>query len=105
MTEASDYKIAKGIKSRLEMLEAKGLSEWSFFVGVANLMMSAYLAGSSPENFWVWHTFKSALLLPWVFMLRRARKVHYYLMDLCWVMCAYSCLFGVSLYIGHYTEP
>jgi hypothetical protein len=63
-------------------------------------MMSSFLAGSCPENFWVWHTIKSAILLPWVFFSRRAKKNHYYLMDFCWIMCAYSCLFGVSLFFG-----
>jgi len=61
------------------------------------LVGCAFLVGGWPEHFWVVHTFKTLVLLPLVWFRRRARKVHYYMMDLCWVMCACSCVFGLGL--------
>jgi len=71
--------------------------DYHFFFGVANLVACSFLFGGWPEHFWVVHTMKTLILLPLVFLRRKERKVHYYMMDLCWVMCSLSSVFGLSL--------
>lgn len=82
-----------GIRRSLEVVDTvttkmvdSGLSQISFFVGVSNVALTAFIMGRWPENIWVLYVAKVLVLIPaWFVEVRRRYNGGLFVLDFCWV--------------------
>lgn len=60
--------------------------EINFFLGVCNVMFSAWLVGAFPFGYWIYHSFKIIILM--LIRLRdfSSRRLQFWLLDYCYVI-------------------
>ena len=74
-------------------LRDKGMSKFTFFFGLANLLLSAFLIGASPESFWIVYACQAVVIIGYrIYVEARRGKntvdepgVLLYFLDFCWV--------------------
>jgi len=74
--------VVGGHKRRL--LE-EGMGKVTFFLGVMNVGLTAFILGHLPAVFWVWQTVKTALLTAVLARRRWRTRTSLYWLDFCWV--------------------
>ena len=75
----------------------KGLSPFTFFFGLMNLMLTSFIVGKMPENYWVFMTFKCYLYLCLTWRERILDKTKIlFMVEFCWVSCHVLLIFLTS---------
>jgi len=78
------------VEAEARSLKARGLSTFSFFLGVSNLLLSAYFLGAAPESFWLVYACQACLLLGYKIKRTHAKgktdvSTMLFFLDFCWV--------------------
>jgi len=81
------------------------MSHWTFFMGVMNLAMTAFICGYAPEAMWLYTTVKISILVPKVLIHKYPRKTHWYMVDMCWAILYFSWGMGVSMFMLNFFAP
>ena len=102
--EKSEREYRKGVDSAIEAVQAsidktkdRGLSVWTFFIGILNIALTAFLVGRCPQHYWVLHTIKAGPLFFTAVKMKNERHELMYLFDFCWVVN--FVLFLVSVFL------
>ena len=103
--QLSDNEITEKVKMRLNRVKARGLSDKSFFFGVANIMFTGFLVGHIPEHVWIWTMIKSVVGIPLVFRIKQLKKTHWPMVDFCWYALYLSTIMGVAMFVGVFLNP
>lgn len=67
--------------------------EWTFTLGILNIMVCGFLLGKFPEYYGYWHVFKSVLLLGNRVVTYTKSKKQLYLLDFCYMANLYSVVY------------
>lgn len=75
------------VAQRAEQLKGKGLSSWTFFFGVTNMLLVTWCFGVYPQHFWIVYVVETLTLFPVRFKhMSEARPTQVlYWLDFCWV--------------------
>eukprot|EP00931_Biecheleriopsis_adriatica_P046074 TRINITY_DN26439_c0_g1_i2.p1 TRINITY_DN26439_c0_g1~~TRINITY_DN26439_c0_g1_i2.p1 ORF type:complete len:326 (-),score=63.89 TRINITY_DN26439_c0_g1_i2:123-1100(-) len=75
------------VAQRAEQLKGKGLSSWTFFFGVTNMLLVTWCFGVYPQHFWIVYVVETLTLFPIRFKhMSEARPTQVlYWLDFCWV--------------------
>lgn len=85
------------IRAQKGQLVSSGLSRASFFVGVSNALLTAFLIGRYPQHYWLLHTIKSAAMLPVRTVSAFRKNQGLWMVEFCWV--ANYAVLAASLYL------
>ena len=61
------------------------MSKMTFFVGVMNVILTAFVVGRWPQYYWLYHTFKASYMLPVRTYRTWRSKWVLSMAELCWV--------------------
>ena len=90
----SDYSAVEhaGVLRCLEAIERQagkradeGLSKWSFFLGVFNVILLAYCFGAHRAQFWIIYLVESVVIYPIKYAKLAQNNRTAYFLDFCWV--------------------
>jgi hypothetical protein len=82
--------------------EASTTEEISFFLGVCNVLLSTHLMSTVPETYWIYHCIKSFFLLFTRWKTWRKKKMHYYLLEFCYVVNYFTLLYFLICLLKKY---
>ena len=83
-----------GLRRALDIVRAtrdvyktqQGLSQLTFFVGVMNVFLTAFILGNTPEYYWVWQLLKNVAMSTASYVIKYRNHQRLYLLDLCHVL-------------------
>jgi len=91
------------LEKRAVGLKERGMSSWSFFFGVLNLLLVTWCFGVVPQHFWLLYVFETLVLFPlrWRHMISaRPLSEAFYWLDFCWIW-NFLCNIFLGIYALH----
>ncbi len=76
------------VQENVKKREAEGLSSVTFFCGVMNTILMAFVFAGYPEHFWILYAFEVLVMFPWRFVRMTSTKplsCLLYWLDFCWI--------------------
>jgi len=73
------------VREQKKRIIETGMSKVTFFVGVMNVMLTAFVVGRWPQHYWLYHTAKASLMLPVRTWRTWRSKWVLSMAELCWV--------------------
>jgi hypothetical protein len=94
-------KALSALKHAREELEKGGLSRYSFFLGVLNLIVTTFIIAKVPEYFCLAYALKAVLLIPlWLRYVHSVYNGARFIFDYCWVKNCIFCLYMIASLMG-----
>eukprot|EP00928_Gymnodinium_smaydae_P044026 TRINITY_DN29394_c0_g2_i1.p1 TRINITY_DN29394_c0_g2~~TRINITY_DN29394_c0_g2_i1.p1 ORF type:complete len:372 (-),score=47.84 TRINITY_DN29394_c0_g2_i1:219-1334(-) len=84
-----------------KQLAEEGLSQMSFFLGVLNFVLIAFVLGRWPQHLWILYGLEAVVLIPaWYHHVIHYRMGHWFIVELCWVMNTIFTIYMLLTYLG-----
>ena len=81
------------VRAQRDALIDQGVSTFAFAVGVANMILTAFVLGRWPQHYWVFHAAKGLVYYPLRVLRQVKQKALFDLLEICWIANALIILF------------
>ena len=85
MEHAGVLRCLEAIERQAGKRADEGLSKWSFFLGVFNVILLAYCFGAHRAQFWIIYLVESVVIYPIKYAKLAQNNRTAYFLDFCWV--------------------
>eukprot|EP00401_Gymnodinium_catenatum_P054027 CAMPEP_0117515710 /NCGR_PEP_ID=MMETSP0784-20121206/30719_1 /TAXON_ID=39447 /ORGANISM="" /LENGTH=374 /DNA_ID=CAMNT_0005311533 /DNA_START=35 /DNA_END=1159 /DNA_ORIENTATION=- len=88
-------------KQKKELEQVEGLSQFTFFAGIVNVVMTTFVFAKYPQSTWLFYGIECAFLIPaWWYEMTVKMKGFFFMFDFCWFT---SAVFGIYMALSYFS--